>query len=198
MKNYCILSLVVILFSCSTSDSLDGKSYLSFIKNPENGLINKKEFKGIIYEAQFKPYEYIVLNEQKKYNLSKEIVEDRKKKLEGMVYYNLRISSTNQTDILAKNITEKQSYVQRINYLSYDFQSAIQLQTDKETINCGLYHFVHQQGITPYVDMVIGFPIKSEPITQTLIIDDQVFGNGTIKFHIDKKNIEEIPHLKTT
>ncbi|MCB0401221.1 MAG: hypothetical protein KDD41_04000 [Flavobacteriales bacterium] len=193
----CIVA-AAMLFSCSGTDVLDGKAYLVWVKNPENGLKIQKEMNGISYEAQYKPYDFIVLNEEKNYNLPKSLVDSRKEELSGMVYYNLRITTDNQTDVVAKDVLDKSMYIQRLNYLSYDFQSLIQLQTEKETVNCSLYHFVHQQGITPYVDMVLGFSVKEEPGSQTLIIDDQVFGNGTLKFYLDKKNIEEIPQLKTT
>lgn len=193
---YIVLSS--LLLACSDATSLlDGKEYLSWVKNPDNGLMLTKKLGGISYSAQYKPYDFIVLNEQKEYNLTKTIVENREKELKGMIYYNIRISTLDHTDILAKGVNDKSIYTQRLNYLSYDFQNNISLVTETDSVNCGLYHFVQTYGITPYIDMVVGFAAEQIPTSQTLVIDDRVFGNGIIKFYIDKQDINNIPHLVT-
>ncbi len=193
---YIILSFHLLACSDATS-LLDGKEYLSWVKNPDNGLMLTKKLGGISYSAQYKPYDFIVLNEQKEYNLPKTIVENREKELKGMIYYNIRISTLDQTDILAKGVNDKSIYTQRLNYLSYDFQNNISLVTETDSVNCGLYHFVQTYGITPYIDMVVGFAAEQIATSQTLVIDDRVFGNGIIKFYIDKQDINNIPHLVT-
>ena len=114
-----------------------------------------------------------------------------------MIYYNIRISTLDQTDILAKGVNDKSIYTQRLNYLSYDFQNNISLVTETDSVNCGLYHFVQTYGITPYIDMVVGFAAEQIATSQTLVIDDRVFGNGIIKFYIDKQDINNIHHLVT-
>ena len=196
-KQATYLLLSIVFFACTNKQELDGKAYLSWVKNPENGLKVEKEISGINYTAQYKPYDYIVLNEEKELDLATTLVKERKKKLAGMVYYNFRISTTNQTDVLAKGASDKSMYMQRSNYLSYDFQNDITLITETDSINCGLYHFVQGYGVVPYVDMVVGFPVDQVNKDQTLVINDQVFGNGIIKFHINKKDINNIPQLVT-
>ena len=191
------ITLIFFLASCSGVDTLDGKSYLSWVKNPKNGLRIQKELSGIIYSAQFKPYEFIVLNEEKEHSLPKDILNKRKKELDGMIYYNFRISSNQSSDVLNFGLSEKSDYINRLNYLSYDFQNNIQLVTDKDSVNCGLYHFVQGHGIVPYVDMVLGFPIDDQNTDQTLVIDDKVFGNGIIKFFIAKEDVIKTPQLET-
>ena len=194
---YCLISLV--LCSCAKSEEMDGREYLSWVNNTDNGLKLTKELRGITYSVQYKPYDFIILKEEKKYNVSKSSLEYRTKELDGMVYYDIRISTLDKTDVLAKGIQQDKSlYIQRVNYFSYDFQNNISLITETDSVTCGLYHFVQGYGITPYVDMVVGFPVQKINESQTLVIDDQVFGNGIIKFFIDKQNIKNIPHLATT
>ena len=157
---YLLLALVFI--GCSSEKELEGKDYLGWVKNPENGLLVKKELGEVSFSAQFKPYDFIVLNEEKEYNLSTELVNARRKKLEGMSYYNLRIATVDHTDILAKGVSDKAYYMQRLDYLSYDFQQDVTLVTESDSINCSLYHFVQGHGVVPYVDMVLGFPIEQK------------------------------------
>lgn len=90
-KRLVYLLLMLLFFGCSSEKSLDGESYMSWIKNPDNGLVSKKELKGIVFSTQYKPFDFIILNEEKKYDLPTNIVENRKKELDGMAYYNIRI-----------------------------------------------------------------------------------------------------------
>jgi len=189
--------LLTLLIGCTTDKQLDGKSYLAWVKSPAHQLKQEKELGGIKYTVQYKPYEFIVLNEEKAYSLEASLLTKRKAELAGMSYYNIRIATANNKDLLNQGVSDKAQYTKRLNYLSYDFQHDIQLETAEESVACSLYHFVQGHGVVPYIDMVVGFTTTAQAVNQTLIINDQVFGNGKIKFYIDKTDIKNVPELIT-
>ena len=82
MKNLLTyLFFAITLFACGKQGKLNGKDYLAWVKNSENGLKVEKEISGVKYSAQYKPYDFIVLNEEKELDLATTLVEERKKEL---------------------------------------------------------------------------------------------------------------------
>ena len=82
--------LALVLFSCSEG-KLNVKDYVAYTENESNGLRKVKTISPYTISVQYKPLDYVVALEQRKSAINKEIMEARKKKLDGMEYFTLRI-----------------------------------------------------------------------------------------------------------
>jgi hypothetical protein len=197
-----LLFLASLLWSCSgKQSSLPALDYVNWVEEESHGLLIERKMPPLTYRLQYKPMEYIIAQEEKTNDLSKAEVVKRKKELQGMDYFTLRISTSGK-DVLNEGMGSKEEYYMRQNYLTYDFQKDIVLVRGKDTLGCSLFQMVGNYGLAPYVDFVIGFENKAGEGSQVgsdkeFILADEAFGNGILKFIVKKENINRIPEIKT-
>lgn len=198
MKRIVLILIVIVISSCGL-DSLKPVGYVKWVENVDNGLKAEKIINEVAYTIQYKPSDYIVAMEQKDPMLKEEILKERKEQLKGMQYYTLRISPKDKvTEVLSLGTTVKDEYYQRMDYVSFDMQNDIFIVENNDTLNCSMYHFVREYGITPNVDLLLGFNENVEINSdKEIIFEDKIWGGGIIKFTINKKDIEKIPSIIT-
>jgi hypothetical protein len=199
-----IMILFVACFLSSCQDrpsSLSPREYIKWVEDEDNGLLVDRKMPPLSYRVQYKPVDYIIAREERTDKLSKETILKRRKDLQKMDYFTLRIS-TNGKDVLNEGVQSKEEYYMRQNYLTYDFQKDIALVIGTDTAGCSLFQMVGNYGLAPYVDFVIGFERKANEENEVtadreVILADQTFGNGILKFIIKKENINHVPEIKT-
>src|ERR1035437_3440327 len=108
---FLFFSLLIVIYSCNNSKTLSPKDYIAWIENKDNGLKIQKEMDQIDYSIQYKSIDYIIVKEEKSNNIEKTTLESRRKVLEKMQYYTLRIASKNKSkDVLTVNLPSEQEY----------------------------------------------------------------------------------------
>lgn len=201
-SSHCRLLFVLLLIvaaGCGKRE-LVPLDYVQWVEDEENGLKQTRFFGDYEIHVQYKPVEYIVALEKKDPELKEEVLDERKKELDGFQYYHIRYSITDKSkDFMKYNIRSEQEYYERMNYLSFGFQNDIRLFDGKDTLPCVLFNCVRNYGLSPHVDFEVGFEKSTENrITdQTLIIDDQLMGIGTIKFSFTNNAIINTPSIRT-
>ena len=193
--------LLGTLASCGP-DSLPPAEYVQYVSNPDNGLKRSKTIGDYTYSVQYKPVDYVIANEARKPDLTTTERDARKSELDGLQYFTFRVANaTGGQDVLTLNNQTEQDYSAKVGYLSFDFQHDIALVDGGDTLGCKLYNFVRTYGLAPYVDFVMAFDKPSEDETtnsdKTLIVEDRVFGAGTIKFAIDAGDIKALPLMES-
>jgi hypothetical protein len=183
--------------------SLEPINYIKWVKDPANGLNVSKKIGSIIYSAQYEPVEYLVANSKRDKTLKTAVLKKEVSGYEGMEYYTLQLmNAESNTDILALKLQSRDQYYDRESYFSFAFQSDIYLIRGVDTIPCSAFNYVPNYGISPHIDFLVAFPKKANEaentdMDRTIVIEDKVFNNGTIKLEVKKENINKIPALIT-
>ncbi|HEY1039938.1 MAG TPA: hypothetical protein VGF30_11060 [Bacteroidia bacterium] len=187
-KYWFILVIVGVVFqSCKR----DCNEYINAVESKENGLLQEKEINGIIYSIQYQPVDYILYNEFKTCDLNVPAIQKRKEELGNLLYFELKIKAKDNTDVLMKNLDNKDQYYDRLNYCSFDMQDDFSVINGGDTVISSLYHFQNNYGLHSHVSFMLAFD-KAKQATDVckMYYKDYAFGNGAILFEFDKDKLE--------
>jgi hypothetical protein len=209
-RNKVIITMVLLVgVSCffiswkHNSIALPPIDYIKWVKDPANGLDVSKKIGDVIYSIQYEPAEYIVANMKKDTLLNSTVMRKEISNYQGMEYYIIQLKNAkSNTDILTLDLASKEEYYSREGYFSFDFQNDIYLVKGEETIPCTMFNYVPTYGISPHIDFLVAFVDKKDESNnasedRTIVIEDKIFNNGTIKLQVKKENINKIPALIT-
>ncbi len=200
MKNrisYFLIVFVMVIDSCSNRFMLSPDSFTKWVENEDNGMHTHCVIGKIRYDLQYKPVEYVCLIENRNNSGNSDFAK-RKKELDGLQYYQLRISLDKSNADLMMNISSgDQDLYRRLSYLEFDFSNRIKLIEDGDSLPCALYHFQNYQGLAPYVDLVFAFRAnpKDNKSARTLFVDDTIFGSGPLHFEFPSDVFQDTPQL---
>lgn len=191
-----IVAALLTCFSCGQESQLSVPDYLSWVNDPANGLKVAKELSDYRFELFYKPVEYIVVNEQRKWEVNPDVFTDRMEELKGMQYYTLRIESLTGSEMMRTGISTEQEYGLRLQYFSDLAQYDMKLVDGNDTLSCALFHFERNYGIAPYNNIVLGFPkIEGSTAAKTFTFNERVLGVGKVNLKITENDINNIPEL---
>jgi hypothetical protein len=173
--------------------------YVNWVGDITHGLKRVRAFSNYIYTAQFKPWEYIVCEEQRKEAIPDSVVKKRLKDLNGMQYVDLKIElKEGEGELLKYGLTNPKEYDERIDYFSFGMQKDIKLVEAGDTLSCLLFHFERVYNIAPSATFLLAFPLGKVPKgDKTLVFIDHGFNQGIIKFFFDGRDIKNVPQLET-
>ncbi len=197
MKYTFYLMLAILLVACE-NQRLEPAAYVQWVEDEAHQLCKKNILQGVEYLLQYQPLEYVVANEERDEQLPTTTLQQRKKELEGLQYFKLRMQSKQGEDVLMTNLSDPAEYDLRVNYYSFDFKHDIYLVEGADTLQCRLFHFVRSHGIAPYVDFVMAFDQASQASgNKQLVLTDRALANNPMEFNISKEAINNIPEIIT-
>lgn len=190
MKSRIILiaGIVIALVSCQ---DMGKANYVNWVRTHLKQEVNSSPFR---FEALHKPGPYVVLLQEGK-DILKSDFEQQTKALEGMLFFDLKISMEDRNaDVLTYQTSSKAEKQERLNYFSFDFQKAIYLDINGEKIPCSRYHFEHSYDLTNERSFVIGFetPASIENMPATIRIESAAFGTEAININFNQTAIPTI------
>ena len=174
--------------------------YLKWVQNPENGFRKNKEMAEINFSVQFKPYEYIVCMEERTNEIADSLLKRKRTELEGVQYYDLKISLTEKEgELLKYNLSSSDQYSKRVKYFAFEMQNDIQLVEGNDTLPCVLYHFERTYDTSPSCTILLGFDMNLKSISKqkTLLVYDRTFNKGLLKFTFKENKFLNLPKLQT-
>lgn len=187
----------ISIVSCNNASVLSGDDYLKFIQEPENGFFLEKRVDDIEFKLQYTTTEYMLINELRKTEIHKEVLDNKKRENEGLLFFKFKISSTQGGDILSFRSNSQEETYERINYMSYGMEQDLVLVNDKDTIYPSLFNFARTYGVVPYADFIFAFDSKIGEHDILILFDDKIFNSGLLKFKIDKEDLKNLPKLRT-
>lgn len=180
------------------------RDYLSWMENPNNGMIVSHRISDMSFSVFYKPLDYVALKELDKTDVDLPELTKKREELEGLQYFTLRIASEESKDLLRAHETSSEDYNLRIQYFSFHMQNDIRLVDGRDTIPCVLNHFERTYGLAPYRDFVLAFDQsensgqQNEISDKTIIYEDRIFGKGTVKLKVKAQDIKHIPQIITS
>lgn len=199
MHYFGILLLLVILTTGCKKGALSPEEYMNWLNNPENGLVVTQQSNSFKYSLRYRPYTELGLIEIHEYP-TKARLDSIVPHLGGLEYYLLKIEGAErQPDVLKTNLSGEADYYDRLNYLTFNFQSDIAIVVNQDTSMCTLYHMERDYGVSPYLKILLAFPIEDTGFVydrQILIYPRIESSPEIMKFSVKKDDILNIPQLK--
>lgn len=193
-----VYAAILLLFSCSR-DKLTPGEYIHWVTDKSNGLLTETAIGSYTFFLQYKPLDYVSLQERKGENLVKDSLEKTKKELEDLQYYTFKIRSADNNEVMAVQTENDPEYYSRLEYFMGVMQDDIVLVEGKDTLPCLLFHFERNYGLSPDNSFVLAFEkqkAQKNSSDRTLVFNDQVLGTGPVHLTIKGKSIDNIPELK--
>lgn len=188
------------LIPSNTASLMEIKEYVLWIQDTENGFKKEKKIDDLTFSVQYKPYEYIICEEERKEELPDTLLKNKILEINNMQYYDFKISvNEGAGELLKHQLSSSQEYEKRVNYFSFMMQNDIQLVEDKDTLPCALFHFERTYGASPSSIFLLGFPVSKNKtaVEKTLLIYDRTFNKGLLKFTFTRKDLRNLPKIKT-
>lgn len=195
-NKYWLLFWLIGLFACQ-SDIAPGE-LKTYIVNPENGLIKKKNIGKVAIAVQYQPIDFLLAKEFNGNHFSKEEYKKRQKELDGAQYYHLKIGIQEQgKNIINHNLQDANQLQERLYYLSYKMDDDIQLIDGRDTLRPMLFHFERSYDLAPYNSFVLAFDQRQQQknTDKTFILDIPFLGTGPIKLLFSGNSINNLPKL---
>lgn len=173
------------------------KEYVQFVRSEEGGLKQFVKKGNFTFEIQFKPLDYVALMEQKD-KATFATISKRKKELNGLQYYNIKIQSNHGENVLKSGISEEKEYYNRLNYLSTFLKQDVRIIQGTDTLKPVLYLFERNYGLAPFCNSVIAFqePDSAYINKKNIIINERAFIKEELRFTIEEKDLKNIPTLE--
>lgn len=179
-------------FLAGCDSKLDPKEYVSWVRDYQNNLHVRSSVSGFVFDLQYKPLEYILLQRGSQ-NSPGQTIQEELKKLDGLQYYTLTVSTTDKIDLVnygVSSITEKQ---QKEYYLSYQFQNDITLEESGKVYPCVLYHFEKPSDPNGGRTLTLGFENpNTESKEAKVVINSELFSSLPVKIKVVKSNIPQV------
>lgn len=169
---------------------LSGERYVEWVTDRSNGLHTTYVSEDISIDVQYKPWEYVWLQDQ---NFNPIARSTAQVELGGLHYVTLRIkplqSSQDIVKLNASNLSDVQS---NLYYFSYLFQQDIFLEENGKRKPVVLYHFEESSDLKTERTFHLGFENDGKSNDAFLIIESEKIFSLPIRIQINKKNIPEL------
>jgi hypothetical protein len=187
------------LIACG-QQSVEASEFMQWVRDPAHGLVSRVERNGFIIDAQFKPAEFLLINEHRRdqSGLTDTAIADWKRSQEGSYHFTLRLASAKGAPFLNEGLHSNEEYYQRIRYYTELVDQDLQLVINRDTIPCAVSLFERTYGAAPFDNLVFSF-VTDRPFGSTdiqLIYDDHALGLGPLRFDFLKEDLLELPMLQ--
>jgi len=186
---------MIIWLLAGCQEKVQPATYAKWVENKANGLHQTQITDNYMFSLQYKPIEYMVALQERTPKLPTTILQREKEKMEGLQYFNFKLSTLTGTSVSADKKTD---FEDKTNYLLSGMQKDLFLLEGTDTLHCRMFHFEGANGILPYDNCVLAFDKNNNPDTdRTFLYRADKLGLGWIKMVIKAADINQIPQLKT-
>ncbi|MEX2235384.1 MAG: hypothetical protein WD824_24685 [Cyclobacteriaceae bacterium] len=124
--------LLAVISACSSPEFVSPKELTSFILEPENGLVKKKEVNGHNIEVLFRPTDLLIYQEAKNQLLDEDHYRSLRRKYDPNVYFILKIQKGDREALRFQN--HPYQYGALVQKLSFGMTDFVNLTTSSDTI----------------------------------------------------------------
>ena len=195
LRKLMLLGTVLGCCACQPSQ-LGSKEYLAWVENPDNGFHNRREMGEYVLGAQLMPTPYQAVQLHKA-SLDKQSLEEMKTELAESLDIRLTLAPLDQhVSFLKYQLESTTEYQARVNYLSFEMDDYVYLIQEGDTIRPNIYHFERAFDLRPEAHVFLSFPRpKNLDGDVLLVLEDQYFGMGPVRFRFDLHLLSHQPSL---
>lgn len=189
--------LLFLLPSCKQRMGADG--YAKYVQSVPGGLKKEIGVNGWLYTIQYKPHDYIALQETKGAANAGEAAKIRGR-LQGTAWFNISFRRADGSiSPLRYMVTDTDGYESRLDYFLNTAKKEVALVYGNDTLPPCSYVFENNFNLAPMETMVVGFLLPGSDKTPSkamkLVYNDVVFKNGVLEAEYHAKALDNIPEL---
>jgi hypothetical protein len=151
------------------------------------------------FDIKFLPAKLLAMREAGN-GATADMVKSAEEHYSGLAYFSLRIKGEKMNgELLKQDLNNAGEYQQRVVYCSFGIQKDISLVTDQgDSIACAICQFERSFDVAPVTDFMLAFDHEtvSKAKNLTIILNDNLFHNGLLRFSFTKEELECTPILK--
>lgn len=189
-----ILSLVLIVtfYSCNKDPKQPESKIEERLFNLETAGWKSKSithfFSDIQYKATEVPLQYYILKNEGNNDLDK--VDSIYQSLKNERVVEIEFQQDKEDDLLKSDYTNR-NYEESVKYMSFYIERDFKVVTQKgDTIPCSGVTFERNFKVAPFKRLLLHFGNIPEGENIQLLYDDELFGNGLMKFSFKEKPIK--------
>jgi hypothetical protein len=197
-----LISQLVMLKTCgNTPQALEPGAYVQWVEAPENGLLLTRSIGEYEFALQYKPAEYVVLQENGP-GVPAAKLQQGCADIADMEYFTFRIGKKGGTDLLKDDVSTTDQFTSRLAYFSAAMQRDLFVVSGTDTFPCLLFHFERTYGVDPRSTFLLGFDITTlkngnTPAELIFGYDDKELGTGPVLFTFSPDKLLNLPSVKT-
>lgn len=185
------LIFLLVLGSCARDSKSNENNEFKYFQMENIGWKSKSinRYLGEInYTATEVPIAYYILKELGKENLNTVDSVYNSNKTERVL--EIEFHHDQEKDLLMKEFTNM-SYEEAIKYMAFNMEKDFKIITSKkDTIQCSGVHFERNFKIAPFKRALLYFGNIEPEETIQLVYNDELFGNGIVKFKFNNTPIK--------
>lgn len=186
MKSSLVLLIILLAISCQSNSEADiSTESFDYKQQHWERTSVSRSFKSISYKATEVPLAYYLLKNASGENIDSLL---RARKEERVIEFDF--SQLDRKDLLDKRFTHR-DYKESVSYMAFTIKKDFSIITiNNDTINCSGVLFERNYKLAPFKRLLLyfdGVPVDSGI---KLLYDDQLFGNGLMKFNLSMSKIE--------
>lgn len=187
-----VLLISNLLLTGGCNSTLDKQEYVRWIRDYNNNVHVRSSGSDFIFDVQYQPAEYVLL-QRGIGDLPAEARVQELKKLEGVQYYTLVLSTAEGTDLVSYRVSNESERQKREYYFSYQFQQDITLEEGGKVLPCILYHFEKPRSQQGGRTFVLGFENNVKQAGEAkLVIRSSLVSSLPVKIKIVKSDIPNV------
>lgn len=197
-----LITQLAMLKTCgNTPQALERGAYVQWVEAPENGLLLARSIGEYEFALQYKPAEYIVLQENGP-DVPAAKLQQGCADIADMEYFTFRIGKRDGSDLLKDDVSTTDQFTSRLAYFSAAMQHDLFVVSGTDTFPCLLFHFERTYGVDPRSTFLLGFDITAlknshSPAELIFNYDDKELGTGPVLFTLSPEKMFNLPSVKT-
>lgn len=191
-----LISLIAI--GCSTPEYRNVDELSKYIIDPDNGLIQKSESNGYVFEVVYRPTDLLVNQQETVKSMSAGKLDTLRKKYNNYYYFVLNLSK-NKREALQPSAGMDQ-YSNLVQTLSFTMGSFVNLTTSvRDTIPTADFILNRTYGLSNATSLLFVFNKEKAKDKEWVQFNLNEFGLGTgnQRFRFKVKDLENVPSLKS-
>ncbi len=173
--------------------------YVELFKKRQTKATKIQKLGELSYYATYLPKDYMVLNELRKEQISKEEFDKVSETYGDMSYYLLEVETEDGQELARHEMVSPGQYEERIKYLSFEMEKDVSLKLkDGTEVPCVLFHYERTYNVSPKNTFLLGFEVPEAQKNQTvqMVVNDRLFNQGFIKFKWQPQDVDQLPKVK--
>jgi hypothetical protein len=200
-----IICCCLLLGLSSCTNTVSFSEYLSYLGNPENGMVKETKVNGLAMRMKYLPTEYFVERELNDY-ASNEITPILVDSLTGEYNNSLTFMFTigpdveagKDFDVTRVNLENYEEYEERMDILNFQLGQQLRLNFDGNALAPSIVQMENTYGLKKETNFLVVFNLPVAKIEQqdqemSVVYNDQVFYTGVNKFTFSTEQLRERP-----
>lgn len=169
--------------------------YVGWVENDANGLKVSVHDGIYMYELQYQPIEYLILQEVRSTQISSKELKAACQKRDGLLYFTLKMQTEEGKGILSDKDLD---FEHKSSYLLSGLQNDMLLVAGLDSLHCVMCHLETANNLVPYDQCVLAFEKpKSKNENLVFIFKTDKYKEGFLKIIVEREDIKKTPKLKT-